>query len=157
MATTTTHDEHEHEHEEDGLLDLLRAWAVGAAVWTGWAVAGAAAHLAWLPPGALAESPGRLAWIGCTTLVGYALVAFAGGLAHPRPHRDRRGRRLAAALAVPGVGAVAEITAHATGPGGAGTADAVAAAVALSALALGSAAGARLSAAARPPLPGRTP
>ncbi|MBX9389678.1 hypothetical protein ACFPZ0_15255 [Streptomonospora nanhaiensis] len=133
------------------MLDLLRAWTVGLTVWTGWAVASAQAHLSWLPPGALADTSTRLNWIACTTLTGYTLVAFAGGLAHPRPHRDRRGRRLAAALAVPGLGAAAEVAAHAFAPGGPDPTDAAAAAVALSMLTLGSAAGLRLAAVLRPP------
>ncbi|KII00006.1 hypothetical protein LP52_03390 [Streptomonospora alba] len=86
---------------------LLRAWAAGAGAWLAWAVASALLHLWLLPLGALETWHLRLPWLALTTLIGYTLATLAAGLVHPR---TGRGRRLAAVLALPILGAAVETT-----------------------------------------------
>ncbi|MFD0803896.1 hypothetical protein ACFQZU_21600, partial [Streptomonospora algeriensis] len=84
-------------------MDLLRAWAAGAGAWLAWSVVSTLLHLWLLPLGALDTWHLRLPWVALTTLTGYTLVAVATGLAHPRTHRYRCGRRGAAVWTLPAV------------------------------------------------------
>lgn len=135
-------------------MNLLRAWAAGAGAWLAWAVASALLHLWRLPLGALDIWHLRLPWLALTTLIGYTLVTLAAGLAHPR---TSRGRRLAAVLALPILGAAVETIALARNG-----LDVPAVLTVLAALGLGTFAGHRLTRAGKgralrrpvPPPPG---
>ncbi|MDT0304110.1 hypothetical protein [Streptomonospora wellingtoniae] len=130
-------------------MDLLRAWAAGAAVWLVWAVSGTLLHLGLLPLGAFDVLPLRLGWVGVTTLTGYLLVALAADAAHPRSRRDGRGRRGAAVWSLPAVGVPLEGVAHIPHPSGASAADMITLATAVAAIAAGTVSGSALAGALR--------
>ncbi|MBB5997312.1 hypothetical protein [Streptomonospora salina] len=125
------------------IMDLVRAWAAGAGVWSAWAVVSTLLHLWLLPLGALDTWHLRVPWVALTTLTGYTLVAFAAGRAHRPGTRSgapvRPGRRAAAVWTLPAAGAALEAGTAFTP--GAAPADFAALAVATGALAAGTALG----------------